>query len=138
MKKNFSLPVILLLFLFSSCIAVPGYVDNNGNITAPYSSEIIIETITGTLTIISEESSKGNQNINPVKSDPLKTKKNDTVYLLENNTYSYYLEGNHSIVLAFRTLNDEATFKITYKNTVQEYTIHKSDISDKFVYLENY
>ena len=76
--------------------------------------------------------------INPVKSDPLKTQKNDTVYLPENDTYSYYLEGNHSIVFAFRTLYDEATFKITYRNTVQEYTIHKSDISDKFVYLENY
>ena len=138
MKKNCLLTVFLLLFLFSSCIAVPGYVDKNGNITAPYSSEIVIETITGALTIISEETSKGIQNINPTKSDPLKTQKKDPVYLPENNTYSYYLEGNHSIVFAFRTLNDEATFKIKYKNKIQEYTIHRSDISDKLVYIENY
>ena len=138
MKKNCLLTVFLLLFLFSSCIAVPGYVDKNGNITAPYSSEIVIETITGALTIISEEASKGIQNVNPVKSDLLRTQKNDPVYLPENNTYSYYLEGNHSIVFAFRTLNDEATFKIKYKNKIQEYTIHRSDISDKFVYIENY
>lgn len=138
MEKNCLLTVFLLLFLFSSCIAVPGYVDKNGNITAPYSSEIVIETITGALTIISEEASKGIQNVNPVKSDLLRTQKNDPVYLPENNTYSYYLEGNHSIVFAFRTLNDEATFKIKYKNKIQEYIIHRSDISDKLVYIENY
>lgn len=137
-RNKFVCYLFLLIFLFSSCIAIPGYVDNNGNITAPYSSEITIEIIAGAVTIISSETSKGVQNINPAKSDPLKTKKNDTVYLPENNTYSYHLEGNHSIVFAFRTLNDEATFKITYKNAIQEYTIHKSDISDKFVYLENY
>ena len=138
MKNHSYLFLFLFIILFNSCIAIPGYVDNNGNITPPYSSEIVIESISGTLSIIPTETSKGIQNTNPAKSDPLKTQKKDTVYLRENATYSYSLEGNHSIVFAFRTLDNEATFKVTYKNKIQEYTIHSSDISDKFVYIENY
>ena len=138
MKNHFSLFLFLFIILFTSCVAIPGYVDNNGNITPPYSSEIVIESISGTLSIIPTETAKGLQNINPVKSDPLKTQTKDTVFLCENATYSYFLEGNHSIVFAFRTLDEEATFKVTYKNKIQEYTIHSSDLIDKFVYIENY
>ena len=138
MKNHFSLFLFLFIILFTSCVAIPGYVDNNGNITPPYSSEIVIESISGTLSIIPTETAKGLQNINPVKSDPLKTQTKDTVSLCEKATYSYSLEGNHSIVFAFRTLDEEATFKVTYKNKIQEYTIHSSDLIDKFVYIENY
>ncbi len=138
MKNHISLLLFLFIILFTSCVAIPGYVNNSGNITPPYSSEIVIESISGTLSIIPTETSKGLQNTNPVKSDPLKTQKKDTVYLRENATYIYSLEGNHSIVFAFRTLDNEATFKVKYKNKIQEFTIHSSDISDKFVYIENY
>ncbi len=67
MKNHFSLFLFLFIILFTSCVAIPGYVDNNGNITPPYSSEIVIESISGTLSIIPTETAKGLQNINPVK-----------------------------------------------------------------------
>lgn len=137
-KKILKMCSLFFIFLFSSCIAVPGYVDDNGNITAPYSEEIIIEAFSGSLTIIPTETSKGRQNINPAKSDLSKTKKADTIYLQENKTYSYSLEGNHSITFAFRTISEEATFKITYRHKTEEYIIHSVDLCDKFVYIENY
>ena len=137
-KKLFHICPLVIIFLFSSCIAVPGYVDDNGYITAPYSKEIIVEAESGSLTIIPMETSKGRQNINPAKSDALKTQTLNPVYLSETKTYSYSLEGNHSITLAFRTISDEATFKVTYKNKTTEYIIHNTDLCDKIVYIENY
>ena len=137
-KKFFHICPLLFIFLFSSCIAVPGYVNDNGYITAPYSNEIIVEAESGALTIIPMETSKGRQNINPAKNDALKTKTLNPVYLSETKTYSYPLEGNHSITLAFRTISDEATFKVTYKNKTTEYIIHNTDLCDKIVYIENY
>lgn len=137
-KKILHIYLPLCILLFSSCIAVPGYVNDNGNITAPYSKELVIEAVSGELTIMPAETSKGRQNINPAKSDSLRTQKKDTVYLYESQSYTYSLDGNHSLTLAFRTISDEATFKITYRNKTSEYTIHNTDLCDKFVYIENY
>ena len=148
---NFFNRIFLRFFLFAilvfsalsltSCLAVPffpGYVNENGNITAPYSKEIVIEAVSGELTIIPAETSKGRQNINPAKSDSLRTQTKDAIYLQETKSYTYYLEGNNSLALAFRTISDEAAFKITYRNKTTEYIIHKADLCDKFVYIENY
>lgn len=137
-KKVLHICLLFCILLFSSCIAIPGYVNDNGNITAPYSKEIVIEVVSGELTIIPAETSKGRQNINLTKSDSLRTQKKDTVYLHETQSYTYSLEGNHSLTLAFRTISDEAAFKITYKNKTTEYIIHNTDLCDKFVYIENY
>ncbi|MBO4533750.1 MAG: hypothetical protein J5726_08670 [Treponema sp.] len=138
MKNLFYICILLFILLFSSCIAIPGYIDDNGNITAPYSEEIIVEAVSGTLIIIPTETSKGPQNINPAKNEALKTQKKETIYLSENKTYCYSLEGNHSITFAFRTIADESTFKITYRHKTTEYIIHSTDFCDKFVYIENY
>ena len=148
---NFFNRIFLSFFLFAmivffaipltSCLAVPflpGYVNENGNITAPYSKEIVIEAVSGELTIIPAETSKGRQNINPAKSDSLRTQTKDAIYLQETKSYTYYLEGNNSLTLAFRTISDEAVFKITYRNKTTEYIIHNTDLCDKFVYIENY
>lgn len=148
---NFFNRIFLSFFLFAilvfsalsltSCLAVPffpGYVNDNGNITAPYSKEIVIEAVSGELTIIPAETSKGLQNINPAKSDSLRTQKKDTVYLPETQSYTYSLDGNNSLTLAFRTISDEAAFKITYRNKTTEYIIYNTDLCDKFVYIENY
>ena len=137
-KKKLHLSLTICFLLFSSCIAIPGYVNDNGNITAPYSKEIVIEAVSGELTIIPAETSKGRQNINPAKSDSLRTQKKDTVYLHETQSYTYSLNGNNSLTLAFRTISDEAVFKITCRNKTTEYIIHKADLCDKFVYIENY
>ena len=137
-KKVLHICLLFCILLFSSCVAVPGYVNENGNITAPYSKEIFVEAMSGELTIIPAETAKGRQNINPAKSDSLRTQKKDTVYLQENQSYTYSLEGNHSLTLAFRTISDEAVFKITYRNKTTEYIIHNTDLGDKFVYIENY
>ena len=137
-KKKLHLSLTICFLLFSSCIAIPGYVNDNGNITAPYSKEIVIEAVSGELTIIPAETSKGRQNINPAKSDYLRTQKKDTVYLHETQSYTYSLNGNNSLTLAFRTISDEAVFKITYRNKTSEYIIHNADLCDKFVYIENY
>ena len=137
-KKKLHISLTICFLLFSSCIAIPGYVNENGNITAPYSKEIVIEAVSGELTIIPAETSKGRQNINPAKSDFLRTQKKDTVYLHETQSYTYSLEGNNSLTLAFRTISDEAAFKITYRNKTTEYIIHNTDLCDKFVYIENY
>ena len=136
----FTMLVFIALSL-TSCLAVPflpGYVNDNGNITAPYSKEIVVEAVSGELTIIPAETSKGRQNINPAKSDSLRTQTKDAIYLQESKSYTYYLEGNNSLTLAFRTISDEAVFKITYRNKTTEYIIHKADLCDKFVYIENY
>ena len=69
MRNLFYICILLFILLFSSCIAIPGYIDDNGNITAPYSEEIIVEAVSGTLIIIPTETSKGPQNINPAKND---------------------------------------------------------------------
>ena len=148
---NFLNRIFLSFFLFAilvfialsltSCLAVPffpGYVNDNGNITAPYSKEIVVEAVSGELTIIPAETSKGRQNINPAKSDSLRTQTKDAIYLQETKSYTYYLEGNNSLTLAFRTISDEAVFKITCRNKTTEYIIHKPDLCDKFVYIENY
>lgn len=137
-KKKLHLSLTICFLLFSSCIAIPGYGNDNGNITAPYSKEIVIEAVSGELTIIPAETSKGRQNINPAKSDSLRTQKKDTVHLHETQSYTYSLEGNNSLTLAFRTISEEAVFKITYRNKTTEYIIHKTDLCDKFVYIENY
>ena len=140
-KKILHISLTICFLLFSSCLAlpfIPGYVNENGNITAPYSKEIVIEAVSGELTIIPAETSKGRQNINPSKSDSLRTQTKDAIYLQETKSYTYYLEGNHSLTLAFRTISDEAVFKITYRNKTTEYIIHKADLCDKFVYIENY
>lgn len=137
-KKELHLSLTICFLLFSSCIAIPGYVNENGSITAPYSKEIVIEAVSGELTIIPAETSKGRQNINPAKSDSLRTQKKDTVHLHETQSYTYSLEGNNSLTLAFRTISEEAVFKITYRNKTTEYIIHKTDLCDKFVYIENY
>ena len=137
-KKILYISLTICFLLFSSCIAIPGYVNDNGNITAPYSKEIVIEAVSGELTIIPAETSKGRQNINPSKPDSLRTQTKDTIYLQETKSYTYYLEGNNSLTLAFRTISDEAAFKITYRNKTTEYIIHKADLCDKFVYIENY
>ena len=148
---NFLNRIFLSFFLFAilvfsaisltSCLAlpfIPGYVNENGSITAPYSKEIVIEAVYGELTIIPAETSKGRQNINPAKSDSLRTQKKDTVYLHETQSYTYSLNGNNSLTLAFRTISDEAVFKITCRNKTTEYIIHNTDLCDKFVYIENY
>ena len=140
-KKILYISLTICFLLFSSCLAlpfIPGYVNENGNITAPYSKEIVIEAVSGALTIIPAETSKGRQNINPSKSDSLRTQTKDAIYLQETKSYTYNLEGNHSLTLAFRTISDEAIFKITYRNKTTEYIIHKTDLCDKFVYIENY
>ena len=54
-KKFLHLFLLFCILLFSSCVAVPGYVNENGNITAPYSKEIVIEVVSGELTIIPAE-----------------------------------------------------------------------------------
>ena len=140
-KKILYISLTICFLLFSSCLAVPflpGYVNDNGNITAPYSKEIVIEAVSGELTIIPAETSKGRQNINPSKSDSLRTQTKDAIYLQETKSYTYYLEGNNSLTLAFRTISDEAVFKITCRNKTTEYIIHNTDLCDKFVYIENY
>lgn len=140
-KKILYISLTICFLLFSSCLAlpfIPGYINENGNITAPYSKEIVIEAVSGELTIIPAETSKGRQNINPSKSDSLRTQTKDAIYLQETKSYTYYLEGNNSLTLAFRTISDEAVFKITYRNKTTEYIIHKTDLCDKFVYIENY
>ena len=140
-KKKLHISLTICFLLFSSCLAVPflpGYVNDNGNITAPYSKEIVIEAVSGELTIIPAETSKGRQNINPAKSDSLRTQTKDAIYLQETKSYTYYLEGNNSLTLAFRTISDEAVFKITCRNKTTEYIIHNTDLCDKFVYIENY
>lgn len=138
MKKIRIIILLLISVLFTSCIGVPGYVRDDGTITPPYSKKIIIESLSGTLTIVSVESSKGYTNINPIKSDPLTTQKKKTEFLSETDKTYYNVEGNHSIVFAFRTIDKEAKFTITYKNETTEYTIHNSDLSDKLIYIENY
>ncbi len=130
--------VILIAFYFTGCFSIPGYVSNNGSITPPYSKEICIETLSGELSVTPMETSKGIMNKDPAKSDPLKYRKQNTIFLSESTTYYYDLEGNHSIVLAFRTLSKEAVFRITYKGVASEVTIHNSDLGDKLIYLENY
>ena len=140
-KKILHISLTICFLLFSSCLAVPflpGYVNENGSITAPYSKEIVIEAVSGELTIIPAETSKGRQNINPAKSDSLRTQTKDAVHLQETKSYTYNLEGNNSLTLAFRTISDEAVFKITYRNKTTEYIIHNTDLCDKFVYIENY
>ena len=138
MKKIFPTCLLFILLLFSSCIGVPGYIDDEGYITPPYSKEIVIEAISGDISIVPVETSKGRQNINPTKSDLIKSQINQAVFLMESKTYSYSLEGNHSIIFAFRTISDGAHFTVTYMDKTTEYVIHSSDLSDKFVYIENY
>ena len=135
-KKFLHIFLLFCILLFSACVAVPGYVNENGNITAPYSKEIVIEAVSGELTIIPTETSKGRQNINPANS--LRSQKKDTAYLHQTQSYTYSLEGNHSLTLAFRTISDEAAFKITYRDKTTEYIIHNTDLCDIFVYIENY
>ncbi len=138
MKKIF-LPSLLFGFLlFSSCIGLPGSIDDEGYITPPDSKEIIIEALSGGISIVPIKTSKGRQNINPTKSDPVKSQIEDTVYLMESMSYTYTLGGNNGITFAFRTINDEANFNVTYQDKTTEYVIHSSDLGDKFIHFENY
>ena len=130
--------LFIFILLFSSCCAIPGYINMDGAITPKYFKEIQIESIKGFVSITPVETSKGITNINPAKSDPLVSKKQKTIYLSEGNYHYYTIEGNHSVIFSLRTLDDEAIIKITYKNKTTEYTIHNSDISDKLVYCDNY
>lgn len=138
MNKGKIIVLLLLTLLFTSCFSIPGYVSEDGTITPPYSKVILIEAVSETVSVSPVETSKGISNINPSKSDSLKSKKQNSILLTEGNRYFYNLEGNHSVVLTFRTLAKEATFRITYKNKTTEYTIHGSDLSDKLIYIENY
>ena len=130
--------LFIFILLFSSCCAIPGYINKDGAITPKYFKEIQIESIKGFVSITPVETSKGITNINPAKSDPLVSKKQNTIYLNQGNSHYYTIEGNHSVIFSLRTLDDEAIIKITYKNKTTEYTIHNSDISDKLVYCDNY
>ena len=138
MNKGKIIVLLLLTLLFTSCFSIPGYVSEDGSITPPYSKVILIEAVSESVSVSPVETSKGISNINPSKSDSLKSKKQNSILLTEGNRYFYNLEGNHSVVLTFRTLAKEATFRITYKNKTTEYTIHGSDLSDKLIYIENY
>ena len=138
MNKGKIIVLLLLTLLFTSCFSIPGYVGEDGTITPPYSKVILIEAVSETVSVSPVETSKGISNINPSKSDSLQSKKQNSILLTEGNRNFYNLEGNHSVVLAFRTLAKEATFRITYKNKTTEYTIHGSDLSDKLIYIENY
>lgn len=130
--------LFLLSLLFTGCFSIPGYVSKDGSITPPYSSEILIESLQGTVVITPVETSKGISNVNPTKSDPLRSQKQDMIILNEGSTYYFNLEGNHNVVFGFRTLEKEATFRITYKDEATECTIHNSDFTDKLIYIENY
>ncbi len=137
--KKLKLPFLFLLFtLFSACSTFPGYVNTDGTVTPPYSGEIEIKSLKGFVSISPVETSKGSVNINPEKSDLLKSQKQNTIYLSETKPYYYKLEGNHSVVLSFRTMDEEAIISVTYKNKTTEYVIHSSDMCDKVVYLQNY
>jgi len=138
MKKNNFLIFLFCFFLFEGCFSIPGYVDRDGYITPNYSEEIIIKAVDNTISIYPVETSKGVTNINPTKSEVLRSKKQDTIFLSPGNNYDYVLEGNHSLVLAFRTMAKDATFTISYKGEIKEFTIHSSDLGDKYIYLENY
>ena len=138
MKKKFTHLFIIFIFLFTSCFTIPGYVDKDGNITPQYIKEIKIEVIKGNVSIIPFETSKGILNKNPTKSELVKSQKKDNLFLKEGNQYFYTLEGNHSLVISLRTLDEDAIIAITYKNKRNEYTIHNSDLLDKLLYFENY
>ena len=138
MKKKYTHLFIIFIFLFTSCFTIPGYVDKDGNITPQYIKEIKIEVIKGNVSIIPFETSKGILNINPTKSELVKSQKKDNLFLKEGNQYFYTLEGNHCLVISLRTLDEEAIIAITFKNKRNEYTIHNSDLLDKFLYFENY
>ena len=138
MNKVRIVVLLLLALLFTSCFSIPGYVSEDGSITPPYSKVILIEAVSESVSVSPVETSKGISNRNPSKSDSLRSKKQSSIFLNEGNRNYYTLEGNHSVVLAFRTLAKEAKFKITYKNETTEYIIHSSDLSDKLIYIENY
>lgn len=138
MKKKYTYLFIIFISLFTSCLAIPGYVDKDGNITPQYIKEIKIEAVKGNVSIIPFETSKGILNKNPTKSSPVKSQKKDNVFLKEGNQYFCTLEGNHSLVISLRTLDEDAIIAITYKNKRNEYTIHNSDLLDKLLYFENY
>ena len=108
--------LFIFILLFSSCCAIPGYINKDGAITPKYFNEIQIESIKGFVSISPVETSKGITNVNPAKSDPLVSKKQKTIYLSEGNYHHYTIEGNHSVIFSLRTLDDEAIIKITYKN----------------------
>ena len=74
---------IWFILLFSSCCAIPGYINKDGAITPKYFKEIQIESIKGFVSISPVETSKGITNVNPAKSDPLVSKKQKTIYLSE-------------------------------------------------------
>ena len=138
MKKKYTHLFIIFIFLFTSCFTIPGYVDKDGNITPQYIKEIKIEVIKGNVSIIPFETSKGILNINPTKSELVKSQKKDNLFLKEGNQYFCALEGNHSLVVSLRTLDEEAIIAITYRKKTNEYTIHNSDLGDKLVYIDNY
>lgn len=138
MKKSVSILIIIFNFIFTSCFTIPGYVDKDGNITPPYLKKIKIEALKGNLSIFPFETSKGISNVNITKSAPIKSQQKDCIFLKQGNSIIYNIEGNHSLIFSFRTLDDEANFTITYRNKTTEYTIHNSDISDKLVYCDNY
>ena len=116
MKKKYTHLFIIFIFLFTSCFTIPGYVDKDGNITPQYIKEIKIEVIKGNVSIIPFETSKGILNKNPTKSDLVKSQKKDNLFLKEGNQYFYTLEGNNSLIISLRTLDEDAIIAITYKN----------------------
>lgn len=138
MKKMYTSLFIIFIFLFTSCFTIPGYVDKDGNITPSYLKQIKIEAVKGNVFIIPFETSKGIINKNPTKSSPVKSQKKDSIFLKEGNQYFCALEGNHSLVVSLRTLDEEAIIAITYRKKTNEYTIHNSDLGDKLVYIDNY
>lgn len=137
-KKAKVIGLLLFTLVFTGCFSIPGYVHNDGSINPPYSKEILIESIKGNLMILPMETSKGQTNVNPSKSDMLKSRKQNTIFLTAYNSYYYTLEGNHSVVLSFRTFEEEAILRIVYRDWETECVIHSSDPGDKMIYLENY
>ena len=131
MNKVRIVVLLLLALLFTSCFSIPGYVSEDGSITPPYSKVILIEAVSESVSVSPVETSKGISNRNPSKSDSLRSKKQSSIFLNEGNRNYYTLEGNHSVVLAFRTLAKEAKFKITYKNEnyIKDQNINKDIFS---------
>ncbi len=124
--------------MITGCFSIPGYVHSDGSITPPYSKEVFIEALSGNVTIYQVETSKGIKNIDPLKSDTMTSHHGEYFFLSENNSCNYNLEGNHSVIFAFRTMDEEATFRIIFKRKVTDYVIHNSDFTDKLIYIENY
>ncbi len=138
MKKVTLFGFLLAAVVLSGCFSIPGYVHEDGSITPSYAKEIVIEAVKGSISISPMETSRGFSNVNPLKSDPVRSQKQKMIFLVEGKEYYYDLEGNHNVIFSIRTLSEEAEFRITYKDEEIVYTIHSSDLMDKVIYIENY